>query len=279
MTTVGGELDIRYARNGGVAIAYQVVGDGAIDLVYVPDYVSNLVYGWESPHWRGFYERLAHSFRLILFDKRGTGLSDHGGQFAALETRMEDLHAVLDAVGSSSTVLLGSHDGCSLAVLYAAMYPERTRALALFHPVAHADFYPDADAELARLRSEWGTQAFSDEILRDVEPSLAEDESYRAWSANYLRLGASPAAAYALNRAWLETDLREILPAVRVPTLVLYRPSSYYEQDALEVARLIPGGKVLSVSGTDAAAIFLSPEIPEEAERFVSGETTPQVPD
>jgi hypothetical protein len=91
--------DIQYVRSGGVAIAYKVVGEGEADLVYVPDYVSNLVYDWEYPLWRDFYERLAQSFRLILFDKRGTGLSDHGGQFASLETRMEDLHAVLDAVG------------------------------------------------------------------------------------------------------------------------------------------------------------------------------------
>src|ERR671925_971724 len=97
--------DIRYARSAGAAIAYQVVGDGEVDLVYVPDYVSNLVYGWEIPRWRAFYERLARSFRLILFDKRGTGLSDHGGQFASLETRMEDLHAVLDAVGATTPVV------------------------------------------------------------------------------------------------------------------------------------------------------------------------------
>ena len=127
-------LDIRYARSGGVSIAYQVVGDGDVDLVYVPDYISNLVYGWESPQWREFYERLAERFRLILFDKRGTGLSDLGGHFPALETRMDDVRAVLDAVGSTRTGLLGSHDGCSMAVLFAATYPERTRALALFHP-------------------------------------------------------------------------------------------------------------------------------------------------
>ena len=106
--------DVRYARSGGVAIAYQVVGDGDTDLIYVPGYLSNLLYGWDSPHWRGFYDRLAKSFRLILFDKRGTGLSDYGGQFPALETRMDDVRAVLDAVGSSSTVLLGSQDGCSI---------------------------------------------------------------------------------------------------------------------------------------------------------------------
>jgi len=131
---LGMGLDIRYARSGSVSIAYQVVGDGEVDLVYVPDYVSNLVYGWQSPRWRGFYEALADRFRLILFDKRGTGLSDLGGQFPALETRMDDVRAVLDAAGSSSTILFGSHDGCSMAALYAATYPERTRALVLYSP-------------------------------------------------------------------------------------------------------------------------------------------------
>jgi pimeloyl-ACP methyl ester carboxylesterase len=106
------EPETRYARTGGIAIAYQVVGNGELDLVYVPDYMSNLGYVWGYGRWRDFYLRLARSFRLILFDKRGTGLSDHGGQFAALETRMEDLRSVLDAVGSDQTVILGSHEGC-----------------------------------------------------------------------------------------------------------------------------------------------------------------------
>ena len=126
--------DIRYAQSSGAAIAYQVVGDADTDLVFVPDFGSNLVYGWQSPHWRNFYERLAREFRLILFDKRGTGVSDRHGEFATLETRMEDVGAVLDAVGSSEAVILGSNDGCAMAVLYAATHPERTKALALFHP-------------------------------------------------------------------------------------------------------------------------------------------------
>lgn len=126
--------EIQYARNGGIAIAYQVVGSGEIDLVVVPDYISNLVFVWGSPHWRSFYERLAQSYRLILFDKRGTGLSDHGAQFATLETRMEDMRAVLDATRSERAVVYASHEGTSMATLYAATYPERTRALVLFHP-------------------------------------------------------------------------------------------------------------------------------------------------
>src|SRR6266550_4175574 len=131
--------DIRYVKNGGVAIAYQIVGDGPADLVFVPDYTSNLVYGWEHPYWRDFYARLASSFRLILYDKRGTGLSDHGGQFPSLETRMDDLRAVLEVAESSAAVVLGSYDGCSMAALYAATYPERTRALVLFQPRAHME--------------------------------------------------------------------------------------------------------------------------------------------
>ena len=142
--------DIRYARNGQVSIAYQVVGDGPTDLVYVPDYVSNLVYAWESPRYREFYERLARSFRLILFDKRGTGLSDSGGEFATLETRMEDLHAVLDAVGSERAVVFGSHEGASMATLYAATYPERTMRLVLFQPSAQGGHYDESPRERKR---------------------------------------------------------------------------------------------------------------------------------
>ncbi len=271
--------DIRYARSGGVSIAYEVVGDGDVDLVYVPDYVSNLVYGWETPYWRGFYEQLAERFRLILFDKRGTGLSDLGGHFPALETRMDDVRAVLDAVGSSTAVLLGSHDGCSMAALYAATYPERTRALVLFHPVAH-DPAMQTEArrdELARLRETWGTQELADEILREGSPSLAGDPAFREWFTNWLRVGASPSVAYALNRAWFETDLRDVLPSIRVPTLVLYREVN--AELSRDVADRIPGAKATRVSGADYGELWLSPEIPDEIERFVAGEPVAEVPE
>ena len=274
------ELDIRYARSGGVAIAYLIVGDGDSDLVFVPDYMSNLVYNWTWRYYRDFYKRLAQSFRLILFDKRGTGLSDHGGQFAALETRMDDLRAVLDDVGSTSAVVFGAHEGSAMAALYAATYPERVRALALFHP--GPDFSEDdaeAQQELAELRDRWGTRAYSDELLRHGCPSLYEQEEQREWFANELRVGASPAVAYALNRAFLETDLTEVLPAVRAPTIVLYRQGSIGEGPALEVARQIAGARSVPVSGTDYFGLFLSPDIADEIERFVAGERAPEVPD
>jgi class 3 adenylate cyclase len=274
--------EIRYARHGGIAIAYQVVGSGDVDLVYVPDYMSNLVYGWESPYWRPFYERLARSFRLILFDKRGTGLSDHGAHFAALETRMEDLRAVLDAVGSSNSVVLGSHEGCAMATMYAATYPERTRALVLFHPRAKGEGTDDREMQqqLSELRERWGTQAYSDELLEWGSPTLYENEEARRWHANWLRVGASPAVAYALNRAYAETDLTEVLPAVRVPTLVLYRRGRIdEEQKALDVAARIPAARAMRVSGEDYFEIYLSSDVPDEIERFVAGEEAPSVPE
>ena len=271
--------EIQYARNGGVAIAYQVVGEGDVDLVFVPDWVSNLVYGWQYPPWRDFYLRLARSFRLILFDKRGTGISDHGGQFATLETRMEDLHAVLDAAGSSSSVIFGAHEGSGMAVLFAASYPERTRALVLFHAEAKGEGLESESAQqgLARLREGWGTQGWCDELLKWNCPSLADNEEHRRWFANWVRVGASPSVAYALNRASSDTDLRDVLPAVRVPTLLLYR--SLMETETMDVASRISNAQTMRVSGNDYSHMFLSPDIADEIERFVAGEEAPPVPE
>ncbi len=273
------EAQIHYAHNGGVAIAYQVVGHGSIDLVYVPDWVSNLVYGWETPRVRDFYLRLADSFRLILFDKRGTGISDHGGQFATLETRMEDLHAVLDSAGSQRPVIFAADEGSGMAALFAASYPERTRALVVFHPPEPGDrpITEEYLREQAELRQGWGTQEWSDLLIRERAPSLADSEDQRRWFANNLRLGASPSVAYALNRAALETDLQELWPAVHVPTLFLYR--SPQEAVTLDVASRVPGAIAMRVPGIDLDIDVNPEEIVEEIERFVRGEDAPQVPE
>jgi class 3 adenylate cyclase/pimeloyl-ACP methyl ester carboxylesterase len=270
-------IDIRYAKNGGTSIAYHVVGDGPMDLVFVPDYVSNLVYAWESPHWRSFYERLAQSFRLILFDKRGTGLSDAGREFPTLETRMEDLRAVLDAVGSERAVVFGGHEGGSMATLYAATYPERTIGLVLFQP-GWSDQPETGWATLETLRENWGVQEWCDDLLRQLSPEQAEDEAFRTWFANWLRVGASPSMAYAINMAFLETDLMDVLPAVRVPTLVFHR-GSIAEPSALEIAAAIPNARTVRLPGEDYLFAFLSAEIPEEIEAFVAGDRPPVVPD
>ena len=273
--------DIRYARSEGASIAYQVVGDGDRDLVFVPDFSSNLVYGWEHAYWRDFYELLARSFRLILFDKRGTGVSDRHGQFATLETRMEDLGAVLDAAGSSEAVVLASCDGCDMAILFAATYPERVAALALFHPGASPQEPDEWDDEfMRRVRLEWGTQKFCDELLREACPTLYEQgEEARAWFANEMRVGLSPEFAYALNRAFSESDLRPILPAVKAPTLVFYREGSVEAEQHREVAARIEGAHEVRLPGSDYWGIFLSPEIVDELEPFVGGRPIAAVPD
>ena len=256
-----------------------MVGEGGSDLVYVPDYMSNLVYEWESPWSRSFYERLARSFRLILFDKRGTGLSDHGGQFATLETRMEDLRAVLDAAGASTATVLAANEGCGMATLFAATYPERTPALILFNPVAVSEEAGSREVfeELSEIRERWGTREFADELLREGCPRLYESEEDRRWFANALRVGASPAVAYALNRAYWETDLRDILPTVRVPTLVVYLPAM--QEEALDVAARIPSAQAVRIPGEGWFGIHVWPEVVDEVERFLAGEVRPQVPE
>jgi class 3 adenylate cyclase len=282
------QLDnIRYACSGGAAIACQVVGSGPTDLVFVPDYMSNLVYGWEWPRWREFYDRLASFSRLILFDKRGTGLSDYGGGFPTLETRMEDVRAVLDAVGSRKTAVLGGQEGCGMACLFAATYPERTRALVLFQPASMGTGdNPDEavsteeewERDLADTRERWGTQEYIDELLAQIAPSLAANEDDRASFANWTRVGASPAAAYALNRIYAETDLRDVLPAIRVPTLLLYR-GEVMERRTRNVQSRIPGSRVVGIPGDDDWGIFSSPEILTEIERFLSGAEGAAEPD
>src|SRR5439155_326364 len=197
--------DIRYARNGGTSIAYHVVGDGPTDLVYVADYVSNLVYAWGSPLWRGFYERLARSFRLILFDKRGTGLSDSGREFPTLETRMEDVHAVLDAVGSKRAVVFGSHEGAAMATLYAATYPERTIALVLFQPSPHAGHW---EAEAAALEVAETIRAAEAVRLRgeDYFPIFLSPEIADEIEA-FLEHGRTPAVPDTVLASVLFTDI------------------------------------------------------------------------
>jgi class 3 adenylate cyclase len=272
------EPDIRYARNGEVAIAYQIVGDGDRDLVFVPDFVSNLVYAWESPYWREFYELLARSFRVILFDKRGNGLSDHAGDFATLETRMEDMRAVLDAVGSERAVVFGSHEGASMAGLYAATYPERVDALVVFQllPFGGGSDDPDVQSTLRQLRAGWGTQEYSDQLLAQICPTLLGREADRLWFANWLRVGASPEIAYQLNKAYTDSDLRAVLAAIRVPTLVLYRGRLAEDEGARDTATLVPNARLVRLAGSDFWATFLSPEIVDEIEQFVEalGEET-----
>ena len=265
--------EVAYARSGAVAIAYQVVGDGPVDLVFTP-FLGNIRYAWEHPVFLRFFERLASFSRLILFDKRGTGLSDRP-RVLTLETQMDDIRAVLDAVGSERAVLFGAVQGGQLSALFAATYPERTRALVLFNPHASpADMPPAPSPEEARER--WGTREFAAEIARTVFPSMAGDEDLLRWHADYQRFAASPGAAAEFFRMLHDTDISEVLPTIRVPTLVIY--PARRRDAARRVAALIPGASAVQVPGDDLP-VWADAELPSEVERFLGGREEAPVPD
>jgi class 3 adenylate cyclase len=268
--------DVEYARSGDVAIAYQVVGDGPVDLVFSP-FVGNSRFAWENPLFRQFFERLASFSRLILFDKRGTGLSDRP-RVLTLETQMDDIRAVLDAVGSERAALLGALQGSQLCAIFAATYPERTRTLVLYNPHAAPAEAPSMlvphSAEEARRR--WGTREFTEEVVRTILPSFAGDESLLRWYGDYQRYAVSPSAAAEFFRMFYDTDISDVLPTIGVPTLVLYHPRR--REAALEVAGLVPGATSVQVRGDDLA-IWANDEIPAEIDRFLSGRAESPVPD
>ena len=223
--------DTRYARSGDVSVAYQVLGDGPFDLVFAPGFVSNVEYGWEEPTLEHFYRRLASFCRLIIFDKRGTGLSDRVSGVPDLETRMDDIRAIMDAVGSERAALLGYSEGAAMAALFAATYPERTPALILYGIFLSADWLSErgkyrratVKQQLDEMATRWGTPEYCDELLRTDAPSKAGDADFRRWYATRLRLGASPSAAVTLMRMVMETDARTILPSIHVPSLIVHR--------------------------------------------------------
>jgi pimeloyl-ACP methyl ester carboxylesterase len=219
--------ETRYANSGGVNIAYQVLGEGPRDLVYVPGWVSNIEIYWEDPALTRFLTRLASFSRLILFDKRGTGLSDRVADMPSLEVRMDDVRAVMDAVGSEQAALFGTSEGGPMCALMSATYPARTSALITAGSYPRRTRAPDypwgpTDEEirewLDQMQREWGGPVGLDARA----PSMAEDMRFRQWWARYLRMSTSPAAAVALSAMNAEIDIRHILPTIRVPTLILH---------------------------------------------------------
>ncbi len=265
--------EIRYARSGDVAIAYQVLGDGPVDLVFVP-YFGNIRFAWELPLYARFFERLASFSRLILFDKRGTGLSDRP-RTLTLEAQMDDIRAVLDAVGSERAVLLGAVQGTQLCSLFAATYPDRTRALILYHPYHSVSDIRAAPRSAEEARERWGTPELSDEIARAIYPSLADDADFRRWHADYLRFAASPGSAAEFFRLVSNTDISDVLPTIRVPTLVLHRASR--AEAARQTAALIPDAQIVQLAGEDSPA-WIDDELPSAVERFLGGRVEQAVP-
>ena len=217
--------ETRYAKSGDCQIAYQVFGNGPIDLVFVPGFISNLEVHWEDPGFAHLLRRLSAFTRLILFDKRGTGLSDRvdAHHLPSLETRMDDVRAVMDAAGSKRAALLGASEGAPMSILFAATYPQRTRALVLYGGYAHFHTWVmnrEALDNFARVaEASWGTGS----SLPHFAPGRVADAHFQSWWARFERFSASPTAAIALARMNAEIDVRHVLPSIRVPTLIIHR--------------------------------------------------------
>lgn len=253
--------ETHYTKVGDVHIAYQTVGDGPLDLIVVPGWVSHLeVQYWEEPIVARFFQRLANFSRLILFDKRGTGLSDRVAASAlpTLEERMEDVRAVMDAVDSTRAAVFGISEGGAMCALFAATYPERVSALIMsgcFPRWIKDDDYPWAptreqhEAAFDVYESRWGTSIG----FKTVAPSVADDERCKNWWARNLRMGASPADGIALYRMNIEIDIRAILPTIQVPTLLLHRVGDRLIDvgNSRYMSKHIPGAKYIELDGID----------------------------
>ena len=274
--------ETRYAKSGDINIAYQVVGSGLRDLVLVPGWVSNLDVFWEEPTLARFLSRLASFSRLVVFDKRGTGLSDRVVDMPTLEVRMDDVRAVMDAVGSERAALYGYSEGGPMCALFAVTYPERTSALIMggaYARLTRTQDYPwgptaeQLETTVERIEREWGGP-----VGVDVRaPSMAKDERFRQWWGRLLRASASPTAGAALMRMSAHLDIRHILPTIRVPTLIMHSINDQIIDVGASryMAERIPGAKLVELSGVDHSPYLSDAQvITDEIEEFLTGVRT-----
>jgi pimeloyl-ACP methyl ester carboxylesterase len=276
-----GHPETRYARSGDVHIAYQVIGSGPPDVVFVPGFVSNVEANWQAPGRAKFFQRLASFSRVILFDKRGTGLSDRSSQVFTLEQRMDDVRAVMDACGLERAALFGISEGGPMSILFAATYPERSTALVIFGGYAKRAAAPDYtfgwradewDAFFANVDAHWGTPRGLD--LDVWAPSIAQNERAAGDMAAYMRASASPGAVRAVMLMNRDIDVRSVLPAVRVPTLILHRTGdrNIRIQHARYMAERIPGARLVELSGDDHVPwVGNCDALLDEVEEFLTG--------
>jgi len=282
--------DVRYARSGDVAIAYQVVGDGPVDFVWFRGMAGDLLSSWDQPRLIRHAHGLAEFARVLMLDKRGTGLSDRVREVPTLETRMDDVRAVMDAVDSERAFLFSAHEGSRTAILFAATYPERTAGLVLLDPsvrgTATSD-YPWAPTQedwrrrLAEVRAGWGRRDFFEALLRDWAPSVADDEGFKNWFVGHMRRSLSPGAALSFFRTMMEADVSDVLATVRVPTLIFSRSSVLGESEY--VAKRIAGSKLAELSGLHGMFTWVDDDVHEqtmrETGRFVASVGRPVEPE
>jgi pimeloyl-ACP methyl ester carboxylesterase len=291
-----------YARNGDVNIAYQVIGDGPLDLLFIPAFVSHLDLYWAAPETAAFFRRLASFSRLILFDKRGTGLSDPVSGVATLEERMEDVRAVLDAAGSQRAALFGLSEGGPMSLLFAATYPERTTALITFGsfarllPAPHyfwerregASYPEKLREEVERMWEQ--NRSFTDALenhwgegkaLALYTPSLAGDANAQRMIGMFERAAASPAMVRALYQFNTEIDVTQVLPVIDVPTLVLHRTDDLIPVDyGRYLAEHVPGARFVELAGNDHLPwLGDSNAVIDEVEQFLTGARRAVEPD
>lgn len=283
LTTYSGLMrpETRYARAGAASIAYQMLGEGPLDLVLVPGFVSHVEVGWEEPNLAHFLTRLASFARLILFDKRGTGLSDPIVETPSMAERMDDIRAVMDAAGSQRAALLGVSEGGTLAMSFAHAHPQRAQALVLYGAWARrmaASDYPwgpdetELEGLLARMHAGWASGLWWD----GQRPSPSDTPAHRSWWARYLRMAASPAMAQSLIRMNAQLDIRDLLPEIRTPSLVLHRSGDTWIDvgHARYLAEHIPEAIYVELPGTDHRPWLGDVDpIVDEAERFLTGHT------
>jgi class 3 adenylate cyclase/pimeloyl-ACP methyl ester carboxylesterase len=272
--------ETKYAMSGDVSIAYQVVGNGPMDLIYVMGWVSNVEMFWDDPSMSHFLTHLASFSRLILFDKRGTGLSDKVSQLPTLEQRMDDVRAVMDTVGSQKAALFGVSEGGPMCALFAATYPERTTALIMYGAYAKRIWSPDypwAPTPEQRekfyevLRKGWGGVTDLDMLA----PSMMNDARFKQWWATYLRRSASPADALALAQMNTQVDIRNILHSIHTPTLILHRTGDMDSdvRGSRYMSEQIAGAKFVELHGNDHIPwVGDSQKILNEIELFLTGE-------
>jgi class 3 adenylate cyclase len=269
----------QYAKSGDVHIAYQAFGDGPINLVMVPGFVSNVEDYWDEPDFARFLTRLGSYARVVTFDKRGTGMSDRVAELPGLDQRMDDLRAVMDAAGMEQAAVFGVSEGAPLSILFAATYPGRCRALVLYGSFSRFSYWFPTDEALAAffgyVGQAWGTGG----SVQKFAPSRANDPAFQRWWGRNERLGASPAAVTALMRMNSQIDISAVLPAVRVPTLVIHRTGdrAVNVEGGRDVAAHIPGARLVELPGIDH--LFYvgenANEISDAIEEFLTGARAP----
>jgi class 3 adenylate cyclase len=272
----------KYVMVGDAAVGYQVVGEGPIDLVYNTSFASNIDVMWEFSRFAAMLERLASFSRLILFDARGCGVSDRltVDSLPTWEHWIDDLRAVLDAAGSERAALLGQWDGASKSILFASIHPERTQALVLWHAYARAQEFVSMlggqpmEEWFNMIGELWGTESF----VQVLDPALSADPEYLRWGPKYLRASMTPARAAAMYRYVSQLDVRDVLPSVQAPTLVLYRRDYPFEpaSESQFLAEHIPDARSVVYEGADVNIWGTGPdEILDDIEEFLTGSRRP----